>query len=116
MECSRIYSKMNVLEQSIELMRLYDLYQDLLTKKQKEYFESYYFDNFSLQEISENRGVSRNAVHDQLKRTAKKLTDLENALQLKQQNKQRQMIISKIKELNKDEAITNLINELEKVE
>lgn len=107
---------MNVVEQSIELIRLYDLYQDLLTDKQKEYFESYYFDNYSLQEISENNGVSRNAVHDQLKRTAKKLTDLEEALKLKEINKKRQIIISKIKELNNNKEIAKLIDELEKVE
>ena len=107
---------MNILEKSIELIRLYDLYQELLTDKQKQYFESYYFDDYSLQEISDNLGVSRNAVHDQLKRTVKKLNDLEKALKLGKQNRQRQIIISKIKDLNTDETITNLIDELEKVE
>jgi len=107
---------MNILDKSIELINLYDLYQDLLTEKQKSYFESYYFDNYTLQEISENNKVSRNAVHDLLKRTVKKLNDLEDALQLKEQNKNRQIIISEIKKRNNDEIIANLINELEKVE
>ena len=116
MECAPIFSKMNILEKSIELISLYDLYQDLLTEKQKTYFESYYFDDYSLQEISDNFAVSRNAVHDLLKRTAKKLTDLEDRLHLKEQNTKRQIIISKMKEQTNNEELTNLINELEKVE
>ncbi len=107
---------MDILDKSIELINLYDLYQDLLTEKQKVYFEGYYFDDYTLQEISENNNVSRNAVHDQLKRTINKLNDFESKLHLKEISKNRQMIISKIKGLNKDEEITNLINELEKVE
>ncbi|AIO18006.1 putative DNA-binding protein [Candidatus Izimaplasma bacterium HR1] len=107
---------MNILEKSIELISLYDLYQELLTDKQKSYFESYYYDDYSLQEISDNNNVSRNAVHDLLKRTAKKLNDLESALHLKEENKKRQIIISKIRDINDNEDITNLINELEKVE
>ena len=55
------------MEDRIYLINLYDYYGDLLTEKQKEYFESYYFANLSLSEISENTKVSRNAVHKQLK-------------------------------------------------
>lgn len=107
---------MNTLDKSIEIMNTYDLYQELLTNKQKNYFESYYFNNYTLQEISENYDVSRNAVHDLLKRTVKKLNDFEDALHLKQENIKRHIIISDIKKLNHDEVIANLINELEKVE
>lgn len=107
---------MKTLQKSIEINNLYDIYQNLLTEKQRTYFEEYYFDDFSITEISENRNVSRNAVHDLLKRTVAKLYDFETKLNQKQQNKKRQIIISKIKELNKDDDITNLIDELEKVE
>jgi predicted DNA-binding protein YlxM (UPF0122 family) len=107
---------MDVLQKSIDLMSLYDFYQELLTEKQRNYFENYYFDDFSLQEISENMGVSRNAVHDQLQRTAKKLFDLESKLHLREKSKQRQIIIRNLKTTTNQEEITNLINELEKVE
>ena len=46
---------MDILEKTLGTIVLYDLYQALLTDKQKEYFESYYFDNFSITEISENK-------------------------------------------------------------
>jgi predicted DNA-binding protein YlxM (UPF0122 family) len=107
---------MDILEKAFEIIELYDLYQALLTDKQKEYFESYYFDNFSITEISENKEVSRNAVHDQLKKTVSKLNDFEKKLKLKELSKERNNIIKKILEVSKDDEITLLLTELKKVE
>lgn len=107
---------MDILDKSIHLMRLYDLYQELLTDKQKTYFESYYFDDFSISEISENMNVSRNAVHDQLKRTIKKMHDFEEKLAIFEKTKQRQIIIGKVKDISNNQDVINLMNELEKVE
>jgi Uncharacterized protein conserved in bacteria len=50
------------MKERIYLNNLYDIYGELLDSKKKEYFEMYYFDNLSLQEISDNLGVSRNAI------------------------------------------------------
>ena len=107
---------MDILEKAFEIIELYDLYQALLTDKQKEYFESYYFDNFSITEISENKEVSRNAVHDQLKKTVIKLNDFEKKLKLKELSKERNNIMKKILEVSKDDEITLLLTELKKVE
>ncbi len=70
------------MEDRIYLINLYDYYGDLLTTKQKEYFESYYFDNLSLGEISENTSVSRNAIHKQLKEVKDLLEHYEEILKL----------------------------------
>ena len=67
---------------NIELVLMYDFYNLLLDDKEKIWFEYYYFDNMSLQEISENYGVSRNAVHKSLKKVKEKLIDYENKLHL----------------------------------
>ncbi len=107
---------MDVLEKALEIIELYDLYQALLTEKQKEYFESYYFDNFSITEISENLNVSRNAVHDQLKKTVSKLNDFEEKLNLKRLGKERKNIINKLIDVSKDEEVIGLLTELKKVE
>ena len=56
---------------------LYDLYKNLLTDKQREYFEDYYFNNLSLSEISENYDISRNAVSKQLSVIRDKLDEYE---------------------------------------
>lgn len=107
---------MDALEKALEIIELYDLYQALLTDKQKEYLEAYYFDNYSISEISENLNVSRNAVHDQLKKTVKKLYDFEEKLNLKNLEVKRNEVINKLIDINKDEEISNLLQELKKVE
>ena len=88
------------IEQREELIELYDLYYKLLTNKQREYFEEYYFDDLSIGEIAINHDVSRNAVHDQLKKVIANLEDYEEKLG----------ILKKIK------SISNLDLEDEKIE
>ena len=107
---------MDILEKALGIIDLYDLYQALLTDKQREYFESYYFDNYSITEISENKEVSRNAVHDQLKKTVSKLNDYEVKLKLKELGNTRNNLINKIIEVSKDDEITLLLTELKKAE
>ena len=51
-----------------EQIDLFDVYQSLLTKKQRDYFLAYYFDDLSLSEIDDNFNVSSNAVFDQIKK------------------------------------------------
>ena len=55
------------MEERDYLIILYDFYSELLSDKQREYFEDYYFNNLSLGEMSENIGVSRNAIHKTIK-------------------------------------------------
>ena len=75
------------MDNRIYLIDLYDLYGELLTDKQKDYFEYYYFDNLTLQEIAENNDISRNAVHKQLKEAEDKLNHFENILKIYEKNK-----------------------------
>ncbi len=95
------------MDKEIYLSSLYDYYGDLLTDKQKEYFEDYYFNNYSLQEIAENYEVSRNAVHKQLKEIENKLIDYEDKLNLQKRAEEIREIISDL-----DENIKEQIEEL----
>ena len=70
------------MKERIYLNNLYDIYGELLYSKKKEYFEMYYFDNLSLQEISDNLGVSRNAIFKQIKNAEAKLLFYEEKLEL----------------------------------
>jgi len=70
------------MEKRIRLNTLYDYYKDFLTEKQQEYFEDYYYNNYSLGEIAEATNVSRNAVHNQLKMVEEKLEEFEHNLEL----------------------------------
>lgn len=75
---------------------LYDIYSSLLTDKQKEYFEEYYFNNLSLSELATRYNISRNAIHKQLKETIKRLENYENNLKLAKKNEMLEDIIKNI--------------------
>ena len=75
------------MERTIYLTELFDLYGELFTEKQKQYFIDYYFNNYTLQEISENYQVTRNAVHKSLKETEEKLLFYEEKLNILKKNK-----------------------------
>lgn len=61
---------------------LYDYYESLLTNIQKEYFEEYYFNNLSIQEIADNFKVSKNAISKTIIEVTNKLDYYENNLNL----------------------------------
>ncbi len=61
---------------------MYDFYGQLLTERQQKFVELYYGNDYSLGEIAENYGVSRQAVHDTLKRAENILRNYENKLGL----------------------------------
>lgn len=75
------------MEKVVYLINLFDIYSDLFTDKQRLYFIDYYFNNFTLQEISENYDVSKNAVHKSLKETEEKLLYYEEKLGIYDKNK-----------------------------
>lgn len=75
---------------------LYDYYKNLLTDKQQTYYEEYYFNNLSLAEISEIYGVSRNAIHKQLKEVFNKLEEYENKLNLYENAQQLKKILQNV--------------------
>lgn len=64
------------------LSSLYDYYKNLLTDKQKSYFEDYYFENLTMEEIAENNQVSKNAVSKTIIEVKDKLNEYENVLHL----------------------------------
>ena len=88
------------MDRMIYLNTLYDIYKDLLTDKQKEYYEAYYFDNLSLSEIADNFDVSRNAIFNQLKLIEEKLEEFEDKLKINEkQNKILSILEKKDKKL-----------------
>jgi len=84
---------MEVLEKKEHLNQLYDLYKNLLTEKQVLYFELYYQEDYSLQEIAELYQVSRNAVFDHLKKVEEYLHHYEDKLKLHEKNMKRIKLI-----------------------
>ncbi|QOX62525.1 YlxM family DNA-binding protein [Anoxybacterium hadale] len=69
-------------DKMIEISMLYDFYGQLLTAKQQEILKLYHEDNYSLSEIAEEFGISRQGVHDAVKKAEKALHEYENKLGL----------------------------------
>ena len=70
------------IEKKERINQLFDIYESLLTEHQVQIFQSYYQDDLSLKEIAEDFNISRNAVHDLLKRVEVMLEDYEAKLHL----------------------------------
>lgn len=68
------------MDNRIYLIDLYDLYKELLTEKQRLYFEKSYFEDESLSEISESFNVSRAVVQKTIKNVLEKLEYYEGIL------------------------------------
>ena len=72
----------NSLEQRVRLGRLFDAYGCLLTEKQQKCLELYLCDDLSLAEIADELEVSRQAIHDLIKRVEHTLERYESKLAL----------------------------------
>lgn len=71
------------LNKVFEMNVLLDIYGELLTDKQLSIMKLYYQEDISLSEISEELGISRQAVNDSLRKTEKKLYHFDSILNLK---------------------------------
>ena len=70
------------MEKIFEQNLLYDFYGELLTKHQQNIYEDAVYNDMSLGEIAEEQGISRQGVHDLIKRCDKILQDYESKLHL----------------------------------
>lgn len=90
-------SDTRIIEQVTRMGDLYDLYGALLTDRQKEMVELYYLDDWSLSEIASHFGVSRQAVHDNLHRSAEQLETYESALSLLEATQRNRKLIRNLR-------------------
>ena len=96
---------MNRLETNV----LFDIYGQLLTKRQREICSLYYEEDFSYSEIAEELSISRAAVQDSLKKSLTQLQKYENVIHYIEKRKK---IIELLEQLNDDkikETIMNLL-------
>ncbi len=97
---------MSSVEEIVEQSLLYDFYGELLTEHQQRIYEAAFFENYSLSEIAEDAGISRQGVHDLLRRCDKQLRGYESKLHL----------VERFTRVRSDmERIVGLVDELEGV-
>lgn len=82
----------------VKIGLLFDYYGQFLTAKQREVMHLYFENDYSLSEIAEELHVSRQAVHDMIKKSKKALYEYEDRLGLA------------LKFSSKDEAISKIDN------
>ena len=68
--------------QTYRMTMLFDFYGELLTDRQKEFFDLYYNEDLSLSEIAENEGISRQGVRDVIVRAEAAMQEIEDKTSL----------------------------------
>ena len=94
------------MEKNVKVSILCQIYGKLLTEKQFEIITDYYDNDLSLSEIAENNEITRQAVRDIIKKSEKKLFELEEELSfMEKQESQEKKINSILDKLTKLEEM-----------
>ena len=103
------------MERFVEQALLYDFYGELLTENQKNVYEDVVLNDYSLSEVAEEKGISRQGVHDLIKRTNKALGEYEEKLHLvekflhiKEKVSQIQTTVEQAEQIEKQELIERI--------
>lgn len=96
----------------VEQSMLYDFYGELLTEHQKNIYEDVVFNDMSPSEIAREEGISRQGVHDLIKRCDKILRDYEDKLHLVERFMQTKKDVELIKKYSNECKVNNNLKEL----
>ena len=109
-KAKKFYTFLIDMEKDLGLTELFELYQGLLTEKQRELFSSYYLYDLSLSEIAEPLGTTRQSVYENVKKVKKKLIEYEKLFNLYEKNSRLEEIAQKISE--SEPALSKEIREI----
>lgn len=109
------------MEKNVKVSMLSQIYGKLLTEKQYNLLDDYYNNDFSLAEIAENYGITRQAVRDNIVKGENKLFEYEEKLGImKKTMNQEQQIVKILSELTKiqtkfsDKQIASILENVKK--
>ena len=103
------------MEKFVEQGYLYDFYGELLTERQQQVYESVVLEDYSLSEVAEDLGISRQGVHDMIKRCNKTLEEYEQKLHLVEKFLNIRAQVKQIRVLAREyhsDEIVNISNEI----
>lgn len=106
------------MDKIVEQALLFDFYGELLTKHQKQIYEDFILNDLSLSEIAEEQGISRQGVHDLVKRCNKLLSQYEEKLHLVEKFLHTKEMVEEIHRLAgcfKESRDYMLISDIEKI-
>ena len=99
-----------------EQTMLFDFYGELLTEHQRSIYEDALYNDMSLGEIAAERGISRQGVHDLIRRCDKILQDYESKLHLVERFAKAKEVVSEIEKLTSSETdIKDLQERLQRI-
>lgn len=82
------------MEENIKYAKLFDIYGELLTKKQQNIFKLYFMSDLSLREIAENMNITHQAVKDSLDKSKKILDNYEEKVGMLKYKKEVEKILN----------------------
>ena len=88
----------------VRYSRLLSFYSGILTKKQNDVLELYYGSDLTMEEIAENCGVTKQAVHYSIKNAEEKINGLEEKLKLLNRQDDTQEKLARVLELMEKKA------------
>ena len=97
------------MEKIVEQGLLYDFYGELLTEHQRHIYEDVVFHDMSLSEIAEEQGISRQGVHDLIRRCDRALEEYEGKLHLVRrfsETRERVETIRNLTDIGENEAVS----------
>jgi len=108
------------MEKIVEKTLLYDFYGELLTEHQRQIYEDVVFNDISLSEAAEEYGVSRQGIHDLIRRCDKLLQEYEEKLKLVSQFERLKKLVAGCEEILLREELTeadrkNLLSNIEEI-
>ena len=102
-----------MLNKVLRIGQLYDFYNALLTEKQRDCLNMHYLQDLSLAEIAEEFSVSRQAVHDILRRAEQTLEEYEEKLGLAARySQERKVLVQVVESLQQLPQDTKVLPEL----
>ncbi|MDO4431691.1 MAG: YlxM family DNA-binding protein [Aerococcaceae bacterium] len=104
------------LAKTLRMTQLFAFYQTLLTDKQQQMLQLYYEEDYSLSEIADYYAISRQAVHDNLKRGEKQLEQYEANLKLLERRQQRVQWLNELSQHVTDRTAQHLIQQIMKMD
>ena len=89
-------------DETLLMTMLFDFFGDLLTEKQREYFDLYHNEDLSLSEIAEKAGITRQGVYDIITRAEKSLIIMEQKTGVVKRWRETRVELEKAKALAKE--------------
>lgn len=100
------------MEKIVEQGLLYDFYGELLTEHQRRIYEDVVFNDMSLSEIAEEQGISRQGVHDLVRRCDRALSGYEQKLHLMEKFIRIKETVARIDAVSSEDAVKLLARQI----